>query len=89
MEHFNIMYLLLKSLCRESGNIKKALKHLQENEEKICDKVQFMELSGTYQLLLENYSEALSIYEELIKRNQENSSYFEHFLIAKQFNQVK
>ena len=48
-----------------------------------------MELSGTYQLLLENYSEALSIYEELIKRNQENSSYFEHFLIAKQFNQVK
>ena len=76
--------MVLKESLRESGNIEDALSHLRNNEEKICDKVQLLELTGTYHLLLENFEKAAVIYEELIKRNQENGSYFEHWLMAKQ-----
>ena len=74
---------------RESGNIEEAYKHLQEHAQEICDKVQLLELTGTYLLLLEKFKDAVSIYEELIGRNQENNSYFEHYILAKQLTQVR
>ena len=43
-----------------------------------------MELTGTYNLLLKNFKEAVPIYEKLLRRNQENKSYFEHLILAKQ-----
>ena len=73
---------------RESGNIEAALKHLQDNSSSIYDKIQLQELTGTYYLILENFQEAVKVYDELIKRNQENSSYFEHIIAAKQLTEV-
>ena len=37
---------------------------------------------------MEKFNDAVSIYEELIGRNQENNSYFEHYILAKQLTQV-
>ena len=48
-----------------------------------------MELTGKYHLLLENFKEAVPIYEKLLKRNQENLLYFEHLISAKQLKQNK
>ena len=64
------------------------MKHLQDNSASIFDKVQLQELTGTYHLLLENFEEACKIYDELIRRNQENASYFEHIFVAKQLFEV-
>ena len=64
------------------------MKHLQDNSSSIYDKIQLQELTGTYYLILENFQEAVKVYDELIKRNQENSSYFEHIIAAKQLTEV-
>ena len=37
---------------------------------------------------LENFEEASKIYDELIRRNQENASYFEHIIVAKKITEV-
>ena len=83
------MFKMFICVFRESGNIEEAYKHLQEHAQEICDKVQLLELTGTYLLLLEKFKDAVSIYEELIGRNQENNSYFEHYILAKQLTQVR
>ena len=72
---------------RESGNITEALIHLEENEGDIFDKIQLLELKGTYNLILENFSAAEKIYEELLGRNVECGQYYEHLVISKQLSQ--
>ena len=62
---------------------------MKKHSGSICDKLQVLELTGQYHLLLENFKEAVPIYEKLLKRNQENISYFEHLIFAKQLKQDK
>ena len=76
-----------KESFRESGNIREALIHLEEHEGDIFDKIQLLEMKGTYNLILENFSAAEKIYEELLRRNLECGQYYEHLVIAKQLSQ--
>ena len=76
-----------KESFRESGNITAALIHLEENEEDIFDKIQLLEMKGTYNLILEKFSVAEKIYEELLRRNVECGQYYEHLIISKQLSE--
>lgn len=69
---------------QESGNIEKALKHLHEFSSKIVDKLAVKETMGELCLKLGNFSTALPIWEELIKRNPENTLYYNKYIEAKQ-----
>ena len=44
-------------------------------------------MKGTYNLILENFSAAEKIYEELLGRNAESGQYYEHLIISKQLSQ--
>ena len=62
---------------------------MNDNSESICDKTHLLELTGTYNLLLENFKVAQDCYEKLVSRNQENSSYIEHLILSKQISNPK
>ena len=74
-EHSELL-LYQNMVIQESGDIPAALKHLEEYEEGIFDKIKVLELKGKFNLLLNNYEEATQIYINLIKRNQENCLYY-------------
>ena len=44
-------------------------------------------MKGTYNLILENFSAAERIYEELLGRNVESGEYYEHLIISKQLSE--
>ena len=71
-------------VIEESGDTQAALKHLEDYEEGMFDKIKVLELKGKFQLILSNYKEAEEVYVNLIKRNQENSLYYEKLTVAKQ-----
>lgn len=71
-------------ILQESGNIEKALKHLHEFSSQIVDKLAVKETMGELYLQLGNFNAALPIWEELIKRNPENTLYYNKYLEAKQ-----
>jgi len=71
-------------VIEESGDTQAALKHLEDYEEGMCDKIKVLELKGKFHQILKNYKEAEEIYVSLIKRNQENSLYYEKLAMAKQ-----
>ena len=73
--------------CRESGDLTAALDHLEKHQADIFDKTQLLELRGTYNLILENFSAAEEIYQELVQRNAECGQYYEHLIISKQLSQ--
>lgn len=78
------MLLYQNQILQESGNIDKALKHLQEFSVQIVDKLAVKETMGELCLILGNYSAAITIWDELIKRNPENTLYYTKYLAAKQ-----
>ena len=77
-----------RHLSRESGDIPGALRHLEENQADILDKIQLLELKGTYNLILEKFPAAEKIYQELLGRNAECGQYYEHLVISKQLSRV-
>jgi len=81
-EHSELL-LYQNMVIQESGDIPSALKHLEEYEEGIFDKIKVLELKGKFQLLLNNHEEAAQIFTDLINRNQEYSLYFEQLAAAK------
>lgn len=78
------LLLYQNQILQESGNLDKALKHLQEFAVQIVDKLAVNETMGELCLKLGNYSAAIPIWEELINRNPENTLYYTKYLAAKQ-----
>eukprot|EP00092_Neocalanus_flemingeri_P004109 GFUD01004421.1.p1 GENE.GFUD01004421.1~~GFUD01004421.1.p1 ORF type:complete len:752 (-),score=167.38 GFUD01004421.1:178-2433(-) len=82
-EHSELL-LYQSMVLQESGDLSGALKHLEEYEEGIFDKIKVFELKGKLNFILKNYEEATKIYGDLIERNQENSLYFTELVATKQ-----
>lgn len=76
--------LYQNQILQESGNIEKALKHLHEFSSQIVDKLAVKETMGELCLKLGKYTSAVPIWEDLIKRNPENTLYYNKYLVAKQ-----
>merc|ERR1719427_651979 len=70
-------------VIRESGNMEAALRHLEEYESAICDKISLKEIKGKYLLSLGRLSEAETLYMELLKRNPENHDYYRQLEVAR------
>ena len=70
-------------VIRESGNMEAALRHLEEYESAICDKISLKEIKGKYLLSLGRLAEAETLYMELLKRNPENHDYYRQLEVAR------
>lgn len=76
--------LYQNQVIAESGDYNKALKHLEEHQSQILDKMSMKEIMGDLCLKLERYDRAIEIYKDLIARNADNSTYFKNYIRAKQ-----
>ncbi|XP_076646655.1 N-alpha-acetyltransferase 15/16 isoform X1 [Halictus rubicundus] len=74
-EHSELL-LYQNMVIQESGECEQALKHLDKYSDQICDKVTVKETYGKLRLQLKQYAEAAEIYEELLKINPENTTYY-------------
>lgn len=82
-EHSELL-LYQNLVIQESGDLQKALDHLQKNADQIVDKLTWKENLGSLHLQLKQFSDATRIYEELIRRNPENTIYYKKLIEAKQ-----
>lgn len=73
-------------MIQESGDLEKALKHLEEHQGQILDKIVVQETMGSLSLKLKKFDKAITIFMDLIRRNPDNTEYFKHYLQAKQIN---
>jgi len=71
-------------VLRESGNVEAALRHLEDYESAICDKISLKETKGKYLLSLGRFKEAECLYVELLKRNPENHEYYRQLEFARE-----
>lgn len=78
------LLLYENQILQESGNLEKALKHLNEFSWQIVDKLALKEAMGELCLRLGQFSVAAPIWEGLIKRNPENTLYYRKYLEAAQ-----
>lgn len=76
--------LYQNQILQESGNIDKALKHLDDFSAQIVDKLAVKETMGELCLKLGKFSTAVPIWEGLIKRNPENTLYYQKYIEARQ-----
>ncbi|KAL7023109.1 hypothetical protein ACKWTF_012493 [Chironomus riparius] len=76
--------LYQNQVIQESGNLEKALIHLEEHQGQILDKVVVQEIVGSLSLKIKKYDKAIGTYMDLIKRNPDNAEYFKCYLEAKQ-----
>lgn len=86
-EHSELL-LYQNMVIQESGNLKDAVSHLEQYQEQILDKLSILETLGKLYLDLQRYTRAEDVFFELIKRNPENTLYFNKFLEAKQLTDV-
>ena len=82
MEHSEAV-LYKNSIIAESGNLERALEHLEEVGKGCFDVLAVMEMRADYLLRLGRNEQAAVAYEELLERNPENSSYYEALIKAK------
>lgn len=78
------MLLYQNQILQESGNIDKALKHLDDFSTQIVDKLAVKETMGELCLKLGKFSTAVPIWEGLIKRNPENTLYYQKYIEARE-----
>lgn len=71
-------------VIRESGDLRQALAHLEKYRDQIVDKLTLKENLGELNLELKEYDKAARYYEELIRRNPENTLYYKKLIEAKQ-----
>lgn len=71
-------------VIQESGDLEQALSHLECTQEQIVDKLTLKEKLGDLNLKLKNFEKAAKYYEELIKRNPENTTYYKKLIEARQ-----
>ena len=82
MEHSEAV-LYKNSIIAESGNLERAVEHLEEVGKGCFDVLAVMEMRADYLLRLGRNEQAAAAYEELLERNPENSSYYEALIKAK------
>ncbi|KAL1952688.1 hypothetical protein VTO42DRAFT_4451 [Malbranchea cinnamomea] len=82
MEHSEAV-LYKNSIIAESGDLERALKHLDAVGKGCFDVLAVMEMRADYLLRLGRNDEAAAAYEELLERNPESSSYYDALIKAK------
>ncbi|KAL4933887.1 peptide alpha-N-acetyltransferase complex A subunit NAT1 [Aspergillus undulatus] len=82
MEHSEAT-LYKNMIIAESGNIEKALEHLESEGYRVSDVLAVMEMKADYLLRLGKKEEAAAAYTALLERNSENSIYFDGLIKAK------
>lgn len=82
MEHSEAV-LYKNTLIAESGNLEKALEHLDAVGKNCFDILAVMEMRADYLLRLGRNSEAEAAYVALLERNSENSHYYSALIKAK------
>lgn len=70
-------------VIQESGDYKSALKHLEDNQDQIVDKLTLKENLGELNLKLKQNEKAAKYYDQLIQRNPENTLYYQKLIEAK------
>lgn len=70
-------------MIQESGDYKSALKHLEDNQDQIVDKLTLKENLGELNLKLKQNEKAAKYYDQLIQRNPENTMYYRKLIQAK------
>lgn len=75
VEHLECV-LYKNRIIFQSGDVARALKHLQDSEEVILDKLAFGELKALYHTLLGDHKSALIEYRKLLKRNPDKIDYY-------------
>lgn len=68
----------------ESGDYEKALKHLEQHQSQILDKVTMKEVMGDLYRKLKRFDLSQDVFMDLIRRNPDNGSYFKKYIKAKQ-----
>ncbi|CBF75743.1 hypothetical protein AN3628.2 [Aspergillus nidulans FGSC A4] len=82
MEHSEAT-LYKNMIIAESGNIQKALEHLESVGHRCSDVLAVMEMKADYLLRLDKKEEAAAAYTALLERNSENSLYYDGLIKAK------
>src|SRR5436190_7277966 len=82
MDHSEAV-LYKNSIVAESGNLEKALDHLDAVGPNCFDILAVMEMRADYLLRLDRKSEAEAAYVALLERNPENSNYYDGLIKAK------
>ncbi|XP_055389551.1 N-alpha-acetyltransferase 15, NatA auxiliary subunit [Condylostylus longicornis] len=82
------LLLYQNQILIESGNYDKALQHLLAFENQIVDKLAVKETIGNLYIKLGKNNKAITIYEELIKRNPENVEYYKKYFEATNMTDV-
>jgi N-alpha-acetyltransferase 15/16, NatA auxiliary subunit len=90
MEHWEAV-LYKNIIIAESGQVEKALDHLDAVGKRSPDVLGVMELRADYLLRLKRQADAEAAYSALLDRNPENSAYYEGYIKAKDLkhDQVK
>lgn len=68
----------------ESGDLKQALLHLECCEDQILDKLTLKEILGELNLQLKQYEKAAKYFDELVRRNPENTTYYNKLIQARE-----
>ncbi|XP_071447544.1 N-alpha-acetyltransferase 15, NatA auxiliary subunit [Hetaerina americana] len=87
-EHSELL-LYENMVIQDSGAMPEALLHMNRYNELICDKLAVYETWGKLYLELEQYREAIVVYKELLKRNPENTMYYQKLQEALQLQTVE
>ncbi|KAJ5983437.1 N-terminal acetyltransferase A complex subunit n.t1.c1 [Penicillium waksmanii] len=82
MEHSEAC-LYKNTIIAETGNLERALEHLEKIGYRCTDVLAVMELKADYLLRLDRKSEAEEAYTALLERNPENSVYYNGLIQAK------
>ncbi|RMZ80303.1 hypothetical protein DV738_g2802, partial [Chaetothyriales sp. CBS 135597] len=82
LEHWEAV-LYKNKIIAESGDLDKALEHLDAVGNKVADVLAVLEMRADYLLRLGRKDEAEAAYAALLDRNPENSAYYEGYIKAK------
>ena len=82
LEHWEAV-LYKNTIIAESGDLQKALDHLDAHGKRSPDVLGVMEMRADYLLRLERKEEAEAAYGALLDRNTENTAYFDGWIKAK------
>lgn len=85
-EHSELL-LYQNLVIQESGELQQALTHLENSQDQIVDKLTLKENLSDLNLRLQRYEKAAKHYEELIRRNPENTFYYKKLIEAKQLTE--
>lgn len=88
LEHWEAV-LYKNYIIAESGDLEKALDHLEAVGKRSPDVLGVMEMRAGYLLRLDRKEEAEAAYAALIERNPENSAYFDGWVKAKGLQDVE